>query len=97
METQLEVIICYDVALTRRRTKLFKRLKSFGLRDIQKSVFWGRLLPAEISAVKRLFDELLDAETDKAFILNTRLAEQIKDRSFGMNAELFVEREYDVI
>lgn len=55
------------------------------------------MLPAEISAVKRLFDELLDAETDKAFILNTRLAEQIKDRSFGMNAELFVEREYDVI
>lgn len=97
METYLEVIVCYDVALTRRRTKLFKRLKAFGLTDIQKSIFWGRLLPTEIQAVKRVFDELLNKETDKAFILNTHLAQQIKDRSFGMDAEFFVEKEYDVI
>lgn len=97
METYLEVIVCYDVALTRRRTKLFKRLKAFGLADIQKSIFWGRLLPAEIQAVRRVFDELLDKDSDKAFILNTHLAEQIKDRSFGMDTEFFVEKEYDVI
>lgn len=97
MELQIEVIICYDVAVTRRRNKLFKRLKSFGLIAIQKSVFWGRLLPAEIVAIRRLFDELLKRETDKAFILNARLAEQIKDRSFGMNPEIFTEKEYDVI
>ncbi|MBV6493237.1 MAG: CRISPR-associated endoribonuclease Cas2 1 [Turneriella sp.] len=97
MQTHLEVIICYDVSVTRRRTKLFKRLKAFGLTDIQKSIFWGRLLPAEILAVRRVFDELLDKETDKAFILNTHLAEQIKDRSFGMNPQFFEEKEYDVI
>jgi len=97
METQLEVIVCYDVALTRKRTKLFKRLKAFGLTDIQKSIFWGRLLPAEIQAVRRVFDELLDKDSDKAFILNTHLAEQIKDRSFGMSPEFFIEKEYDVI
>ena len=97
MDTQHEVIICYDVALTRRRTKLFKRLKGFGLTDIQMSVSGGRLLPSEIEAIRRVFTELLSPDTDKAFILHTRLAEQIKDRSFGMNAEFFVEKEYDVI
>jgi CRISPR-associated protein Cas2 len=97
VETRVEVIVCYDVTLTRRRTKLFKRLKSFGLTDIQKSVFWGRLLPSEIAAIRRVFDELLSADSDKAFILQTQLAEQIKGRSFGMNPEFFVEKEYDVI
>lgn len=97
MENYKEVIVCYDVSLTRRRNKLFKRLKSFGLTDIQKSVFWGRLLPAEIQAIVRVFNELLDQESDRAFILDTRLAEQIKGRSFGMKPEFFEEREYDVL
>lgn len=97
MDTYKEVIVCYDVSQNRRRNKLFKRLKGFGLTDIQKSVFWGRVLPAEIQAILRVFDELLDKDTDRAFILDTHLAEQIRGRSFGMNPEMFQEREYDVL
>ncbi|MFK4751714.1 MULTISPECIES: CRISPR-associated endonuclease Cas2 [Oceanospirillaceae] len=85
-----EVLVAYDVENNRARTRLHNQLRDLGLISIQKSVMWGRLLPAEISLVKRLFAEELDSGTDRALITKG----QIKDKAsfYGYVPEM---EEYD--
>ncbi len=98
MSLYTEVIVSYDVEDNKKRKKLFDALKDHGLVDIQKSVFWGRVLPAEKKAIYALFDKLLNKETDKAFIADIKLAEQIKAGSFGYgDGSLFKERNYIIL
>jgi CRISPR-associated endonuclease Cas2 len=78
-----EIVVIYDISKNKQRTKIFKELKNIGLQNIQNSVFWGRVNEAEKRSIQRLFKEHLDKETDKAFILETRLSVQIKLSGFG--------------
>jgi CRISPR-associated protein Cas2 len=67
---EFEVIISYDIEDNKSRTKLFDALKDFGLKPIQKSVFWGILINAEYREIKSLIEDYLQPE-DKAFIAKT--------------------------
>lgn len=93
-----EVLVAYDVEVNKFRTKLFKRLKDYGLIPIQKSVFWGRLTKAEIAAVERLFPEFLKGENDRAFIVRADFADQISKGGFGYgDGSLFKEELFAVV
>ncbi|SMN00373.1 CRISPR-associated protein Cas2 [uncultured Candidatus Thioglobus sp.] len=75
-----EVLVSYDIADTKQRTKLFTKLKDISLTSIQKSVFWGHLNSAEEASVKRLLKSYC-AKTDKAFITRVKLSEQIQQNN----------------
>lgn len=75
-----EVLVSYDIADTKQRTKLFNKLKDISLTSIQKSVFWGHLNKAEEASVKRLLKTYC-AKADKAFIARVKLSEQIQQNS----------------
>ena len=83
MELLKEIVVVYDISKNKPRTKLFKALKNIGLKNIQNSVFWGRVNEAEKRSIKRLFGEHLNKETDRAFILETKLSRQIKLAGYG--------------
>ncbi len=65
-----EYLISYDVEDNKIRTRIFKELGKYGLRSVQKSVFWGYLTLAELEAVKRYLKNSLE-KIDKAFITHT--------------------------
>ena len=67
-----EYLISYDIEDNKTRTRLHKSLLGYGLRGVQKSVFWGYLSKAELTAVKR---DLLASlkETDKVFITRSSI------------------------
>ena len=67
-----EYLISYDIEDNKIRTKLYKSLLGYGLRGVQKSVFWGYLSNAELQSVKR--DLLANLkETDKVFITRSSI------------------------
>lgn len=68
-QLERQVLVCYDVASTRARSKLFDALKGVGLLPLQESVFWGFLRRAEERQIGREFDKLLDPATDRAFLI----------------------------
>lgn len=65
-----EYLVSYDVEDNKIRTQIFKELGKYGLRGVQKSVFWGYLTLAELNAVKRYLDDALNTD-DKAFITHS--------------------------
>lgn len=65
-----EYLVSYDVEDNRLRTRIFKELGRYGLKAVQKSVFWGYLTLAEVEAIKRYLKTSLE-ETDKVFITHT--------------------------
>ena len=65
-----EYLISYDVENNKIRTRIFKELGRYGLRSVQKSVFWGCLTLAELAAIKRYLKTSLE-KMDKAFITHT--------------------------
>ena len=75
MARTTEVIIAYDIEDNKTRTRLFNQLKDVGMISIQKSVMWGRLLPADIKLAKRILSNEIESDTDKAFILVSKLSE----------------------
>ena len=52
-----EVLVCYDIASNRSRTRLHDALEGLGLIAIQESVFWGFLRDAEVREATRLIAE----------------------------------------
>ena len=90
MAKTTEVIIAYDIEDNKIRTRLFNQLKDVGMISIQKSVMWGRLLPADIKLAKRILSSEIESDTDKAFILVSRLSENAKFYGLAPNFE-----EYD--
>lgn len=69
-----EVLISYDIEDNKLRTKLCNKLRDVGMITIQKSVMWGRLLPADIKLAKRILQTELDT-SDRAFLLVSKLTE----------------------
>ena len=65
-----EYLISYDVEDNKVRTRIFKELGKYGLKPVQKSVFWGYLTLAELESVKRYLNGKLE-KVDRAFITHT--------------------------
>ncbi len=62
-----EYLLSYDVENNKIRTGIFRELGKYGLRAVQKSVFWGYLTQAELAAIKRYLTASLES-SDKVFI-----------------------------
>lgn len=90
MARTTEVLISYDIENNKTRTRLFNQLKDVGMISIQKSVMWGRLLPADIKLAKRILANEIESKTDKVFILVSKLSENAKFYGIKPNFE-----EYD--
>ncbi len=92
-----EYLICYDISENKIRGEVFKELEKYGLKPAQKSVFWGYLTMAELSAVKRYFSSVLE-ETDKAFIVRSSFNSLGESWFFGCQKDSFTDwKETDVI
>ena len=92
-----EYLISYDVENNRIRTRIFKELGKYGLKAVQKSVFWGYLTPAEVEAIKRSLKTSLE-KTDKVFITHTNFNGRGQSFFIGHDAEDFRDwKENDVI
>jgi CRISPR-associated protein Cas2 len=83
-----QIIVSYDISITKNRTKFFEELKDLGLVSIQKSVMWGYVLVSEKMIIKRLFKKYCDIKVDKAFIVNVTLDKDLKN-SFGYDEDDF--------
>lgn len=83
-----QIIVSYDISETKKRNKFFEELKDLGLVSIQKSVFWGYILPSEKRIIKELFKKYCEIQTDKAFIVNVTLDKDLND-SFGYDEDDF--------
>ncbi|KAF1082303.1 MAG: hypothetical protein GQF41_1024 [Candidatus Rifleibacterium amylolyticum] len=99
MERSLtEFIVCYDVKCDKRRKKLFDALKDTGLIHVQESVFWGWLNPSEAKCLPRLFEDLLDDESDRAFAVKARMTGCDRDLTYGYQDGFFSEfKPYETI
>ena len=92
-----EYLISYDITDNKMRTDLHKELSGFGLRAVQKSVFWGYLSFAELHAVKRSLKKHLDIQ-DKGFVIRSNFHGQGQSYFIGHSKEDFEDwRESDVI
>ncbi|MCY4217866.1 MAG: CRISPR-associated endonuclease Cas2 [Gammaproteobacteria bacterium] len=67
-----EYLISYDIEDSKVRKRTFNEFGKYGLKSVQKSVFWGYLTLAEINAIKRYLNAGL-SETDKLLITRTNL------------------------
>ena len=65
-----EYLISYDVEDNKIRTRIFKELGKYGMKPVQKSVFWGYLTLAELESIKRYLKDSLE-KLDKTFITHT--------------------------
>lgn len=79
MQLRKEYLIAYDIEDNKTRTIIYKQLLAYGLKAVQKSVFWGYVSIAEFNAIKRLFDRSLTI-SDKVFITRVNMHEQKLDR-----------------
>ena len=61
----VKYLICYDIPDNGQRKRFSDALKDFGLQALQKSVFYGELLPAEYKAVIKFARDSLDPKVDK--------------------------------
>ncbi len=83
-----QIIVSYDISNTKQRNKFFDELKDLGLVSVQKSVFWGYVLPSEKRVIKELFKKYCATETDKAFMVNVTLDKDLNN-SFGYDEDDF--------
>ena len=65
-----EYLISYDIEDSKVRNRIHQCLLSYGLRSVQKSVFWGYLAIPEVNSIKRTLDNSL-SPLDKAFIASS--------------------------
>ncbi len=63
-----EYLVCYDIQDNKIRKKISTLLLDFGLRDIQKSVYWGFLSGSEASTIIREGETLMQ-KMDKLLII----------------------------
>ncbi|MCR4941890.1 MAG: CRISPR-associated endonuclease Cas2 [Campylobacter sp.] len=89
----MKFLVCYDIENSKNRTKLFERLKDFGLFAVQKSVFYGELSHADKVAIKGLIARYC-SQGDKAIITTVKL--DIKD-TFGYDEKAFEIAEFAVL
>jgi CRISPR-associated protein Cas2 len=67
MSAYVHYLVCYDIPADKTRKKFFEALKDLGLVPLQKSVFYGCLLPQEVKSLEQTSKKMLSSETDKCF------------------------------
>ncbi len=77
-------IICYDVVIDKRRTKVMKLLKGYGTR-VQYSVFECYLSSQELTKLGRQLRKLIDPKTDsvRCYRLDTLAVQRIQIVGIG--------------
>ena len=83
-----EYLVGYDITNNKLRTRIFNELSKFGLRPVQKSVFWGYLTAAETEAIKRFLNTNIK-NSDKIFITRTNFNGRGKSYFIGYSANDF--------
>ncbi len=83
-----QIIIAYDIADNKKRVKFYESLKDYGLKPIQKSVFWGYILPSERKSIIASYKDYCDDKSDKVIMVNTSLEQNIPE-CFGYIKDLF--------
>ena len=89
----MQYLIAYDIENTKNRTKLFEKLKDFGLKPVQKSLFYGELSNAEKLSVK-IFLKKYSLDGDKAIITAASL--KIED-TLGYEKDDFTKKEFEIL
>ena len=87
MKIRSEVLVCYDIEDNKQRKKLHTALLDLGLKNVQKSVFWGHLNRAEQRLVSNLFKKYL-SNFDRAFLTRSNINFK-EDTIFGHRNEEF--------
>lgn len=77
-------IISYDIVVDKRRTRVMKLLKGYGLR-VQYSVFECDLTPEQLAKVVRAVTALIDLNTDsvRCYLLDAAAVERIRILGIG--------------
>ncbi len=60
--------VIYDIVKTKKRTKVAKICKGYGLYRVQKSVFLGNLNRNEIDELSLRCEDIIDKENDSVYI-----------------------------
>lgn len=82
MLTYFDVLVAYDIQNNRHRNEVFEQLRDLGLTPVQKSVFWGRILPAEERAVLSYLRSAV-VPPDRAIVLKGNFLDQLRSASCG--------------
>ena len=82
MAIYFDLVVAYDIDDNRQRKEVYEQLRDLGLTPIQKSVFWGRVLPAEERAVRDCLRASI-AAPNRAIVLKGSFAQQLRDHSCG--------------
>ena len=93
-----EFFVAYDIEDNKKRTLIYKALEAYGLKAIQKSVFWGYLTKAEFQSIARLVQSELK-QKDK-FLISRSSVDLNKPNSYGFgysNSDFQDWSEYGVI
>ncbi len=99
MDLFSEIIVSYDISNNKARKKLYDSLLDLGLLPIQKSVFWGRVLDAELKSIIDLFPMYVNSENDDSvFLTKTNLRKHWNKHSIGIPKDVFQHNEhYEII
>lgn len=90
--------IVYDITKTRRRNKIIKHCKDFGLIRAQKSVFVGLIDEERVPKFKELLTAAIDTKCDSVFLLQTTRTAIDKSLYLGITFDKkLAMREYDLI
>jgi len=60
--------VIYDIADTKKRTKIAKSCKNYGLYRVQKSAFLGNLNRNEIDELSLRCEDIMDKDMDSVYI-----------------------------
>ncbi|TGK12367.1 CRISPR-associated endonuclease Cas2 [Leptospira fletcheri] len=84
MKNFIEILVCYDIESNRIRKKVSDMLKDFGLVSIQKSVYWGWVIPAEKKAILHNIHNKYDLQiSDRVLVMDVNLASNAKSILIG--------------
>jgi CRISPR-associated protein Cas2 len=92
-----EYLVVYDIENSKKRGKIFDRLKDFGLKGIQKSVFWGLLNKAEKNSLALELSEILGSSDDKVIFTPINIFENKNVLLIGHLGSDFEAKEYGTI
>ncbi|MDQ7826154.1 MAG: CRISPR-associated endonuclease Cas2 [Candidatus Eremiobacteraeota bacterium] len=62
------VWVIYDIVENKKRTRIARECKNFGLYRVQKSVFLGTLNKNQIDELALLCDDIIDEKIDSVYI-----------------------------
>jgi CRISPR-associated protein Cas2 len=85
MTEKHDIIVAYDIDDNKQRKDVFEQLRDLGLHPVQKSVFWGRVLPAEHRAIIAYLSQTI-AQPNKALVLHGSFNEQLTRHACGYPA-----------